>query len=57
MVFLINCVILELVLFLVDEEGIELLDLFGFMKEKGCLINNNEKDFFEIIDYGGVNEC
>ena len=57
MAFLINRVTPEPVLPSADEEGTELSDSLGSMKQKGCLINNNEKDSSETTDHGGANEC
>nr|XP_058943548.1 macrophage scavenger receptor types I and II-like isoform X1 [Pocillopora verrucosa] len=57
MAFLINRVTPEPVPPSADEEGTELSDSLGSMKEKGCLINNNEKDSSETTDHGGANEC
>ena len=57
MAFLINRVTPEPVPPSADEAGTELSDSLGPMKEKGCLINNNEKDSSETTDHGGANEC
>ena len=57
MAFLINRVTPEPVPPSADEAGTELSDSLGSMKEKSCLINNNEKDSSETTDHGGTNEC